>query len=29
VNWRTTEADIDLVVQVIRELAARLAVTVA
>ena len=29
VNWRTTEADVDLIVEVVRELAARLAVTVA
>ena len=29
VNWRTTEADIDLIVEVVRELGARLAVTVA
>jgi hypothetical protein len=29
VNWRTTEADIDLIVEVVRELGARLGVTVA
>ncbi len=29
VNWRTTEADIDLIVDVVRELGARLALTVA
>ena len=29
VNWRTTEADIDLIVDVVRELGARLGVTVA
>lgn len=29
VNWRTTEADVDLIVQVVRELGARLAVSVA
>ncbi|HKY49738.1 MAG TPA: pyridoxal-dependent decarboxylase [Candidatus Limnocylindria bacterium] len=29
VNWRTTDADVDLIVEVVRELAARLAVTVA
>jgi glutamate/tyrosine decarboxylase-like PLP-dependent enzyme len=29
VNWRTTEADVDLIVEVVRELAARLSVTVA
>ena len=29
VNWRTTEADIDLIVEVVRELGARLAVAVA
>ena len=29
VNWRTTEADIDLIVAVVRELGARLGVTVA
>jgi glutamate/tyrosine decarboxylase-like PLP-dependent enzyme len=29
VNWRTTEADVDLIVDVVRELAARLGVTVA
>jgi glutamate/tyrosine decarboxylase-like PLP-dependent enzyme len=29
VNWRTTEADIDLIVQVVRELGARLALTLA
>jgi hypothetical protein len=29
VNWRTTDADVDLVVDVVRELGARLGVTVA
>jgi glutamate/tyrosine decarboxylase-like PLP-dependent enzyme len=29
VNWRTTEADVDLIAQVVRELGARLGVTVA
>jgi glutamate/tyrosine decarboxylase-like PLP-dependent enzyme len=29
VNWRTTETDIDLIVEVVRELGARLGVTVA
>jgi glutamate/tyrosine decarboxylase-like PLP-dependent enzyme len=29
VNWRTTEADVDLIVDVVRELGARLGVTVA
>jgi glutamate/tyrosine decarboxylase-like PLP-dependent enzyme len=29
VNWRTTDADIDLIVEVVRELGARLGVTVA
>ena len=29
VNWRTTEADVDLIVEVVRELGARLGVTVA
>ena len=29
VNWRTTEADVDLIVTVVRELGARLGVTVA
>jgi len=29
VNWRTTEVDIDLIVEVVRELGARLGVTVA
>ena len=29
VNWRTTEADIDLIVEVVRELGARLGVAVA
>jgi glutamate/tyrosine decarboxylase-like PLP-dependent enzyme len=29
VNWRTTDADVDLIVEVVRELAARLGVTVA
>jgi len=29
VNWRTTEADINLIVEVVRELGARLGVTVA
>lgn len=29
VNWRTTESDVDLIVDVVRELAARLGVTVA
>ena len=29
VNWRTTDADIDLIVQVVRELGARLRVAVA
>ena len=29
VNWRTTEADVDLIVQVVRELGARLRVAVA
>ena len=29
VNWRTTEADIDLIVQVVRELGARLGAAVA
>ncbi len=29
VNWRTTAADIDLLVEVVRELGARLGLTVA